>query len=174
MFKKGNGVRNMQDENKSKVPTYDSMMNPLLEALHALGGSGSIDEINEKTIEIMGLPDKIINIPHGDRGSRSEVEYRLAWSRTYLKNYGLLENSSMGVWALTKIEDKPITVEPREVVSKVREGFKKKDVGEQLDDDEESIIEEEINATSWIDELKSIMLSLKPEQFERLAQRILR
>jgi|GEM_PF-1390579 len=82
------------------MPTYDRMMNPLLEALHQLGGSGNIDEINEKTIEILNLPDEIINVPHGKDSSTSEVEYRLAWTRTYLKKYGLLENSSRGVWAL--------------------------------------------------------------------------
>ncbi len=59
------------------IPTYDSMMNPLLKAMHQLGGSGNIDEINEKTIELLNLPDEIVDIPHGD-GSRSEVEYRLA------------------------------------------------------------------------------------------------
>jgi len=32
---------------KDKVPTFDQLMNPLLEALRSLGGSGSIDEINE-------------------------------------------------------------------------------------------------------------------------------
>ncbi len=166
----------MQENKSTSVPTYDSMMNPLLEALHVLGGSGSINEINEKTIEIMGLPDEVVNIPHGDKGSRSEVEYRLAWSRTYLKNFGLLENSSRGVWALTKIENEPIKVDPREVVRKVREGFKREsNVDLPLQENEELTIEaNDINATNWINDLKKVMLTLKPEQFERLAQRILR
>ena len=167
----------MQDETiLKKIPTYDAMMNPLLEALHVLGGSGNIDEINEKTIEIMNLPDDIITIPHSDKGSRSEVEYRLAWTRTYLKNYGLLENSTRGVWALTKIEDEPITVDSREVVIKVREMFKKPNIKEhpvdkagKMDDEME-----QIDPLSWIDDIKTVILSLKPEQFERLAQRILR
>ncbi len=170
----------MTDGKPFEIPTYDSMMNPLLEALHMLGGSGNIDEINEKTIELLGLPDEIVDIPHGEKGSRSEVEYRLAWTRTYLKNFGLLENSSRGVWALTKIEDTPITVNPREVVKKVREGFKKKDVGKlPVQSIEETAVEMEaesveLESIGWIDELKNVMLSLRPEQFERLAQRVLR
>jgi len=84
-----------------KLPTYDEMMNPLLEALKQLGGSGTINEINEKVFEIMKLPNEVLEVPHGENGSRSEVEYRLAWTRTYLKRVGLLENSSRGIWALS-------------------------------------------------------------------------
>jgi len=154
------------------MPTYDRMMNPLLEALHQLGGSGSINEINEKTIEILGLPDEIINVPHGENSSASEVEYRLAWTRTYLKKYGLLENSSRGVWALTKTSDKPITVDPSEVVKIVRDIDKKK---KEEDIPENEIGEsEEIETYQWKKELKDILMTLEPTQFERLSQRILR
>lgn len=70
--------------NKIKVPTYDSMMNPLLQAMKKLGGSGTIEEINNTTTEILGLSDEQLEILHDvDRGSSSEVEYRLAWTRTY-------------------------------------------------------------------------------------------
>ena len=151
-----------------EIPTYDRLMNPLLEAIHLLGGSGNIDEINEKTIELMNLPDDIVDIPHGD-GSRSEVEYRLAWTRTYLKKFGLVDNSSRGIWALKKTADEPITVNPREVVKMVKDMDKQK-----KDDDTENGDPEELQTQKWEDELKAILLSLKPDQFERLAQRILR
>ena len=157
-----------------EMPTYDRMMNPLLEALHQLGGSGNIDEINEKTIEILNLPGEIINVPHGEDSSTSEVEYRLAWTRTYLKKYGLLENSSRGVWALTKTSDNPISVEPSDVVKKVKEiDQKKKDQEEGISESETSELEE-IENYPWEKELKDILLSLEPSQFERLSQRILR
>ncbi len=156
------------------MPTYDKMMNPLLEALHQLGGSGNIDEINEKTIEVLNLPDEIINVPHGKDSSTSEVEYRLAWTRTYLKKYGLLENSSRGVWALTKTSNKPITVDPSEVVKKVKDiDKKKKEQEEQITESEIDELEE-IESYQWEKELKGILLSLEPAQFERLSQRILR
>lgn len=82
---------------QNSIPTFDSMMNPLLKALHELGGSGTINEINNKTIELLNFPDEITEIPHGEKGYRTEIEYRLAWVRTYLKKYGLLENSSRGI-----------------------------------------------------------------------------
>ena len=155
------------------VPKYDEMMNPLLEALHQLGGSGTIAEINEKTFEIMGLSEDILSIPHKANSSMSRVEYNLAWTRTYLKKYGLLENSSRGVWALTNMGDKPTVVDLLKVVTKVREedGKKKVDTIEVATPAE---VVEGGEIASWEEELKSILLSLHPDQFERLAQRILR
>ena len=43
-----------------KLPTYDRLMNPLLNAVRALGGSGSIEEIYDKVIELEHFPDDII------------------------------------------------------------------------------------------------------------------
>jgi restriction system protein len=84
---------------ESTVPTFDSMLIPTVQALQALGGSGTIEEIYEQVVQILDLPDQVLEIIHGNT-SQSEVEYRLAWSRTYLKKYGLIENSARGVWAL--------------------------------------------------------------------------
>jgi len=39
----------------ANLPSYDAFMNPLLHALKALGGSGTIEEINTKVIELVGL-----------------------------------------------------------------------------------------------------------------------
>ena len=36
-----------------------------------------------------------------NNGPETEIGYRLAWARTYLKGMGLLTNSARGVWALT-------------------------------------------------------------------------
>ena len=69
-----------------KVPPYDQLMNPTLQALKLLGGSGTIEEIYNKVTEIVGLSNEQLEILHDPaRGGQTEVEYRLAWSRTYLK-----------------------------------------------------------------------------------------
>ncbi len=86
------------------MPTFDYLMNPLLDALFALGGSGSIDEIYEKVIELEEIDEEISSTPHNpEKSNLTEVGYRLAWARTYLKKYGFLENSTRGVWALTSL-----------------------------------------------------------------------
>ncbi len=85
------------------LPTYDALMKPLFEALRELGGSGSIEEIYAKTVEITGLSEDVVAQLHDpEKSSQTEVGYRLAWARTYLRKFGLLENSSRGVWSLTE------------------------------------------------------------------------
>ena len=112
---------------KNNIPTSDQLMNPLLESLRQLGGSGSIDEIYEKVVQIETIPDEVLSQLHNpEKSNRTEVEYRLAWARTYLKKYGYIENSSRGVWALTnKAKDTP-EVDPQEVVKFARGGLRKK------------------------------------------------
>src|SRR3954454_4820244 len=85
-----------------KIPTFDRLMNPLLCALKALGGSGSIEEIYDKVVELEKLPeDVLVQLHDPEKSNESEVAYRLAWARTYLKKYGYLENSTRGVWSLS-------------------------------------------------------------------------
>jgi restriction system protein len=70
------------------IPTFDELIIPTVQALLKLDGSGTVEEINTKVYEIAKLSDEVLQIPHGEDGATSEVDYRLAWSRTYLKNLG--------------------------------------------------------------------------------------
>ena len=94
-------------------------MNPLLEALKSLGGSASIEELNDKVAEVAGLTEEQLAVPHGENKG-TEVAYRLAWTRTYLKQSGLLENSSRGVWALTTAAKNISSVDPKQIALDVR------------------------------------------------------
>ncbi|HLM00717.1 MAG TPA: hypothetical protein VK400_06650, partial [Pyrinomonadaceae bacterium] len=51
------------------VPQYNKLMIPTLTALISLGGSGTIEEINEKVYEIENLSEEVLQIPHGENGS---------------------------------------------------------------------------------------------------------
>lgn len=155
------------------IPTFDELMKPLLQALHGLGGSGSIEEIYAKTVEIIGVSDEVLAQLHDpEKSSLTEVGYRLAWARTYLKKYGLLENSSRGIWSLTEKARTNDTINPNEVVRFVRaldkaEGPKKRPVDETV----RELAEEE----GWKEKLSSVLTkSLDPSGFERLVQRLLR
>ena len=81
------------------APKYYELFNPLLAALRELGGSASIPELEESVSRILGLSDDDINQIH--KGNRTKFSYNLAWARTYLKRYGLLDNSDRGVWSLS-------------------------------------------------------------------------
>jgi len=155
-----------------KIPSYDSMMNYLIDALHQLGGSGSIQEIDDKVIEIMKLPNEVLAIVHNDKSDKSEVEYRLAWTKTYLKRYGLLENSSRGIWSIVPEKRHIRKVDPKEVVLFVRNLDKKA----KIEDDELNV--NDLNAPEeiqdWRSKLKEILIDMKPDAFERLIKRLLR
>lgn len=163
----------------NKMPTFDSMMNPLLKALKNLGGSGTIDEIYDKVVEQESIPDEITAILHGpEKSNQTEVAYRLAWARTYLKKYDFLENSSRGVWSLAPKAKDHATVNPSEVVRFVRELDKKTPKSKKIK--QESAIDLATNempeeAQEWREQLHYILTQvLTPDAFERLAQRLLR
>jgi restriction system protein len=46
------------------VPKYDELMNPTLEAIHLLGGSASIAEIEESVTELLNLTNREANEIH--------------------------------------------------------------------------------------------------------------
>jgi restriction system protein len=152
---------------KVDIPTFDTLMNPLIQVLKNLGGSGTIEEIDNKVAEVVGLSDKQLEVLHDPkRGGQTEYEYRMAWTRTYLKKYGVLENSSRGVWALTPQGIQLDQVNPKVVRREVQEQHEKVPIASQETEDEEE--------TSWRDELVNTLLAMEPAAFERLVQRLLR
>lgn len=162
----------------SSIPAYNEMMREVFQAMKDLGGSGTIKEIDEKTIEILGLLPEVQEVMHGDT-SKTEVEYRLAWTRTYMKKVGILENSVRGVWALTAIGRELEDINPNEIVRKVREMslLKIKDsnnINIKDDDLENDGVDTPDEIQTWREKLKNVLLNLKPDAFERLTQRLLR
>lgn len=155
------------------LPTFDALMSPLLAALRALGGSGSIEEIYSKTVELTDLSEGVLSQLHdAEKSSLTEVGYRLAWARTYLKKYGLLENSSRGIWSLTEKAKTLDSVDSAEVVRFVR-ALDKQDAPKKrvVDEAARELSEEE----GWKDKLSFVLTQkLDPSGFERLVQRILR
>lgn len=163
------------------MPKFHELMNPLLEALTALGGSGAINEIYETVIEQQGISEDIATVPHNPgKSNQTEVAYRLAWARTYLKRYGFLENSSRGVWSLTKLAKETKSVDPQTVVREVRRTDKTAVKGEnqQLNGSGESIELADTDppeAQDWKECLYHLLTTqITPDAFERLTQRLLR
>ena len=100
---------------------YDELMNPVILALRALGGSGTNEEINDKIAEIVNIPSEQLETLHNpEKGGMTEIEYRLMWTRTYLKIYGTIENSTRGVWALTEKGAKTEKVDEKDVGNRSR------------------------------------------------------
>ena len=101
------------------------------------------------------------------------MEYRLAWARTYLKKYGLLDNSERGVWLIVPEKRDISEVDAQHVVKTVRETLRKEREAQPPSEDfEEELPEEE---ESWRTKLHQILTQdLSPDAFERLIKRMLR
>jgi len=151
---------------------YNQLFQPTIDALQQLGGSGSINEIEEKVIEILNLTDDEINDIHKD--NTTKLTYRLAWARTYLKKYGLIDNSSRGIWALTEKGLKSQNIDDKEIRKFVINETKNNDDKDMPDDEENITIDNEISKLSWKEELLNIIKQMEPQAFERLCQRLLR
>ncbi len=149
------------------VPKYDDLFNPLLKAVHNLGGSASISEQEDEVASILGLTEKEVSEIH--RGNRTKFGYRLAWARNYLKRYGLFDNSARGVWSLTAKGRKITLVDKKEVNKSV----KGQDLKAQKIKKEKTDLEEP-EETVWTDKLLDVIRTLSPDAFERLCQRLLR
>jgi len=154
------------------------MFIPTLEALTTLGGSANIDELNARVIQIMELPDEMCNVLHKEGGTQTAVEYRLTWARTYLKKYGLLDNSARGVWSFSDTFDGNTNgLFPDEIVRKVRSmstGTEEETLTDDDDDLDNDGIELPDEAMSWREKLRELLLKMEPSAFERLTLRLLR
>lgn len=150
------------------IPSYDRLFNPLLQALRELGGSGSISELEGAVATILNLTEEEEAEIHG--GNRTRLSYRLAWARTYLKRFGLLENSTRGVWALTAKGSSVESVDPAEVNRAVK----------ALDHARETEVPDEDDAVSqpgepdWEETALETIKSMSAGAFETLCQRLLR
>ena len=131
-----------------------------------------MEEIYDKVVELEGFPEEVVARPHDpERSNQTEVGYRLAWARTYLKKYGLLDNSSRGIWSLTAKAKGLEKVNTQDVVRAVR----------ALREDGESKVSgsaspnEVTQEQEWKQKLHIILTQkLSPAAFERLVQRLLR
>ena len=159
---------------KHIAPRYTELMQPTFDALRQMGGSGTNEEIRETVIKILAVPDDKINEMHPGRSGQTELEYQLAWARTYLKKYGAINNSGRSVWAITQDFFQRDTVDSKDVDRTVRNanrieaspGHKSSDPGD------EGVESEEIRP--WQERLSRILMSMDPYGFERLTQRLLR
>jgi restriction system protein len=150
------------------IPKYDDLFNPLLEAMHKLGSSASISEQEELVASILNLSESEVSQIH--KGNITKLSYNLAWARTYLKKYGLLDNTKRGVWILTSKGQSTNEVD-REEVKKFVQNLDKTKLEDEEDDDIDLTEPEEL---SWEDNALESIKTMNPEAFERLCQRVLR
>ena len=149
---------------------YSELITVTYAALKALGGSGKNDEINNKAAEILGLSDDVLEVPHLNSSSLSEINYRLAWARTLLKRSGAIANSARAVWAISPSFSDVAEVDGAAINKAYHKlNAPKKDI--PADADPEDMPEE---VRPWRKKLYEVLIHMDPYAFERLTQRVLR
>jgi restriction system protein len=179
----GSGTRDWQTMAAGDVPPYHELLLPALQAVGELGGSASISEIVETVIKHEGFSDAQQAVLHND-GPETEIGYRLAWARTYLKGMGLLTNSLRGVWALTDegtalLTDPSATDDQRsERIQELRARYltemRTARKARLPQDDGEPDDVQSSTERSWKEQLLEQLMKMAPDAFERLARRLLR
>ena len=162
-----------------EIPPYNELLWPALRALRHLGHAASIVELVEKVIEEEGFSEEQLAILHQD-GPRNEVEYRLAWARTYLKGMGALDNPKRGVWVTTdagrQLEQHELEPLRQAYILKLRADRKsKKHAATQAGADTDADVEVPDEETDdWREEALAALLMMQSDAFEHLAKRLLR
>lgn len=165
--------------------TYKELIIPTYEALLELGGSGTNDEICAWVIKAMNLPDEIVDEPHLGNINQTELEYQLAWARTYLKNFGVIINSGRSVWAIAPDYTAKVELNTKEIVAyTINRNIQRRlnatastvvRDNEPNDSDPTNDYEEYPDEIKpWRQKLSDILQNMDPYGFERLTQRLLR
>lgn len=158
------------------LPKYHDLMQPTLQALDRIGGSGALSEINDAVIELIGLPAEALAVEYAS-GAGAVIPDRLSWARSYLKSAGLLESGGRGIWLLTDegrhAKDWPVSRLRDAVAAAVKTEAEARKKAEPTlaelpygDPDAEQV--------DWRDNLLHVLKAMEPAAFERLCQRLLR
>ena len=170
----------MRETIDKQIPRYKDLIVPTFQALKTLGGSGNNDDILAQIIADLRLSNEIVDAPHKGSTSMTELAYQAAWARTYLKNCGIISNTTRRVWVISPDFVHSETVDAKVIIATVtkqnsdKRKSKAADTIVSNDTPTDDGIEEPDEIKSWRVKLSEILYSMDPYGFERLAQRILR
>jgi restriction system protein len=148
---------------------------PVLQAIHALGGSGDNDEIDQKAAELGQFTEEQRAELHKG-GPRTKLEYHFAWARSCLKLAGLVTSPRQRVWQVTDAATNITKAEVSERYASARkEQVLRKELGEAQVPESENVDEPgDIESEDWKSELLAELMAMEPAAFERLSERLLK
>lgn len=166
-----NNIRNTQ---------FWQFFQPVIDALVELGGSGRPSEVKELIAEKL----KITEDEKSEQmlSGASRFSNKVDWARFYLAKADIIDTSTYGVWSLTEKgrSTKLSNDQALQLVQSIRQLFSVKKTKDSdkfpiISDDKNDVLDElsnEDNDHRTI--LLSKLMSLPPDGFERLCQRLLR
>lgn len=167
-------------KNQQSGPRFVRYFGPVVDALRALGGSGSPDEVREKVAASLAISDAEQAEEMASGASR--FDNQVAWARSYLAKTGYLDSSRRGVWTLTDkgAATKFTPATSLQLFKDAHKAFSKASSKPAKDDAEEAseqaspeaVNEPELSQHREL--LLGVLKGLPPAGFERLCQRLLR
>ena len=105
-----------------RVPGFDEMMQPLLDALKQLRTVSSLDQVRSTVAQMLQLSPAQLAVLHKPESNdkRTKFEYNLAWTCSYLKYAGYIKNPQRGKWGLTVLGRTISRLDPEQVKRDVR------------------------------------------------------
>ncbi|MGG6269391.1 restriction endonuclease [Leptolyngbya sp. AN03gr2] len=163
-------------------PKFIRFFSPVLQALKGLGGSGRPSEVRD-------FIAKQLDLSEAERtelleGGAPRFDNQVAWARFYLVKAGLVDSSKRGVWSLSDQGREIETLTPDQsllLFKQIHSEFESDRASTNIIEEDEAVEEsiapndtEVSDDSSYRRKLLDMMLSLPPDGFERLCQRLLR
>lgn len=170
------------DKSKSRLPSWEAMVNPALAALRDMGGTARKADISNSVAATLQLQEDLLGLTY-ESGS-SMFGNVVNDVRVFLLKQNFIHHPRRGYWQLTKQgwDAEPINVEDlkrRPVRSRHQDQTRRSQPKHAMQSPESSAgaipLDDFIEGyASWRDELNTIMQQLTPSAFERFFMRIFR
>lgn len=124
----------MKENSTGNIPKYFQLIVPTFVALKKFKNhEGSNSEIIEQIISDQCISSEDASIPHKNKPNQTELAYRAAWARSYLKLYGAITSTSRCQWRITDAfaAVDPLKLDVNEIVKKARGLSKKQNPSEK-------------------------------------------
>jgi restriction system protein len=165
-----------------RLPKHDELFWPVVQALRQLDGSADNEQLVEKVSELLEIDDELTASPH-KAGPQTEIGYRIAWVKSWLKWGGMVDNPRRALRVLTE-RGRSATEEDVNAVRQLRraEAVRKRNAkvaradhgeGGDFDDAPASDELEQFADDNWQNELLDIIRAIEAPAFERLARQLL-
>lgn len=147
-------------------------LSPVLEALHALGGSARTSEVRASVAKRLNLSEdeQSALLPSG---KQTRFANQVAWARVYLGEAGLVESSERGIWSLTEHGQKTTHLSKPEALQVLKSVRSRSRVSNSEVEAQEPQTSHRVE-TTYRDDLLNLLKNLPPAGFERLCKRLLR
>lgn len=86
---------------KVYFPTNGMLEEATMKVLQNLGGTATTKIINQGVAEMLQLSDDVLTI-EDETGCGTKYQVRMRWTRTTMKNKGLIKNTAKATWSIAE------------------------------------------------------------------------